>query len=154
MFVNNGSLRFAEADEIDEIGEDLDQPVVGRFRQVGESKVIDTALVAIRIRYATVSQSLGSSGAKYLCQKFPDIHKEAHQVSCVIGYDVGVVATYIFCRYVHSRLNRFARSVHQKFCKPFEDHLDLLGIGFGEVGGTERNPNVVDTSCNFLVGLL
>ena len=44
MLVNHGGLRFTESHEVDEVGEDLDQSVVGGLGQIGKCKVVDTAL--------------------------------------------------------------------------------------------------------------
>jgi hypothetical protein len=74
-----------------------------------------------------------SPGATYLSQKLPDIHKETHEVSRVIGNNIGIIAADIFSCHMHSRFDCFARSVHEELCEPFEDHLDLLGVGFGEI---------------------
>lgn len=74
-----------------------------------------------------------SAGATYLSQKLPDIHKETHKVSRLIGNNIGIIAADILSRHMHSRLDRLARSVHEELCEPFEDHLDLLGVGFGEI---------------------
>lgn len=54
---------------------------------------------------------------------------------------------------MHSWLDGLPRSVHEKLSEPFEDHLDLLGVRFRQVGRGERNTDVVDTSCNLPVGL-
>ena len=44
MFVDGGGLGFAEADEVDDVGEDFDEAVVRRFEQVLEAEVVDAAL--------------------------------------------------------------------------------------------------------------
>lgn len=54
---------------------------------------------------------------------------------------------------MHCRLNGLARGVHQQFREPFEDHLDLLGVWLGQVGGRKRYADIVDTSCDFFIGL-
>ena len=44
VLVDGGGLGFAEADEIDDVGEDFDEAIVGGFEEVGEGEVVDTAL--------------------------------------------------------------------------------------------------------------
>jgi hypothetical protein len=89
----------------------------------------------------------------YLHQQSPNAYEESHEIPRIIGDDIGVVAAGIFGSCMHSRLDRFARGIHEKLGKPFEDHLDLLGVWFGQVGCGERDTDVVDTSCDFSVGL-
>ena len=44
MLVNGRSLGFSESDEVDDVREDSDQPVVCRAQEVGEGEVVDAAL--------------------------------------------------------------------------------------------------------------
>ena len=44
MFVDGGGLCFSEPDEVDDVGEDADEAVVGRAEEVGEGEVVDAAL--------------------------------------------------------------------------------------------------------------
>lgn len=46
VHIDGGCLRLAEADEVDEVGEDFDEAVVGGAEEVGEGKVGYTALVS------------------------------------------------------------------------------------------------------------
>lgn len=44
MLVDSSGLRLSEADEIDDVGEDLDEAVVRRFDEVIEGEIRNTAL--------------------------------------------------------------------------------------------------------------
>jgi hypothetical protein len=44
MLINDLGLRLPESDEVDEVGEYLDQSIMRRFGQICESEVIDTTL--------------------------------------------------------------------------------------------------------------
>ena len=44
VFVDCCGLRFAEADEVDDVGENFDEAVVCRFEEVGEGEVINATL--------------------------------------------------------------------------------------------------------------
>ena len=45
VLVDDGGLGFSEADEVDDVREDFDETVVGRFEEVGEGEVVDAALL-------------------------------------------------------------------------------------------------------------
>lgn len=47
VLVDGGGLGLAEADEIDDVGEDFDEALVRGFEEVGEGEVVDAALVAL-----------------------------------------------------------------------------------------------------------
>lgn len=52
MFVDRRSLRFSEADEIDDVGKDLDETIVSGLEKVVERKVGDAALCrSVMARY-------------------------------------------------------------------------------------------------------
>ena len=53
----------------------------------------------------------------------------------------------------HCRFHRLARGVHEEFGEPFEDLLDLLGLGFQKVFAREWDADVADASGNFLISL-
>jgi hypothetical protein len=44
VLVDHWGLRLAETDEVDKVREDFDESIVSGFRQVGEGKVINSAL--------------------------------------------------------------------------------------------------------------
>ena len=44
VFVDSGGLRFAEADEVDDVGEDLDEAIMRGFQEVVEGEIGDAAL--------------------------------------------------------------------------------------------------------------
>ena len=44
VLVDDRRLRFAEADEVDDVGEDLDEPLPRRFVQVLEGEVVNPTL--------------------------------------------------------------------------------------------------------------
>lgn len=44
--------------------------------------------------------------------------------------------------------------VHEKLSEPFEYHLDLLGIRLDKVCSREGYADIVNASCNLLIGLL
>lgn len=44
MLVDDSGLRFSETDEVNDVGEDLDEAVVGRFDKVIEGEISNTAL--------------------------------------------------------------------------------------------------------------
>lgn len=44
MLIDDRSLRLAETDEVDDVGEYLDQSVMGGFVKVGEGEVFNAAL--------------------------------------------------------------------------------------------------------------
>ena len=44
VLVDDGGLGFPEADEVDDVGEDVDEAGVGGFEEVGEGEVVDAAL--------------------------------------------------------------------------------------------------------------
>lgn len=48
MLVNDGCLRLAEANEVDDVGEDFDQAFARWLVQVLEREVMDAALRAVR----------------------------------------------------------------------------------------------------------
>lgn len=89
----------------------------------------------------------------YFRQQPSDANEESHEVAGFIGDDVWVVSADFVCGRMHSRFDSFSSHIHEQFCKPFEDHLDLLRVRFREVGRGERNSDIVDASCNFFVGL-
>ena len=60
MLVDGGGLGFAEADEVDDIGEDFDEAVVGRAEEVGEGEVGNAALKRIYISICSSILELGS----------------------------------------------------------------------------------------------
>lgn len=45
VFVDDGGLGFAETDEVDDVGEDFDEALVGGFEEVGEGEVVDATLM-------------------------------------------------------------------------------------------------------------
>lgn len=47
VLVDGGGLGLAEADEVDDVGEDFDESLVRGFEEVGEGEVVDAALVAL-----------------------------------------------------------------------------------------------------------
>ena len=53
MLVYRGGLGFAEADKIDDVGEDLYEALVGRFEEILEAEVMDAALLPRDIVSAT-----------------------------------------------------------------------------------------------------
>lgn len=131
VLVHGGRLRFAEADEVDDVGEDLDEAIVGGAEEVGEGEVGDAALD----------------------EEFPQRGVEAHEVPRVAGDDVHVLLADFFRGRAHCGLHRLARRVHEEFGEPLEDLLDLLGLWLHEVVAGEWDADIVDTSCDFLVCL-
>ena len=65
------------------------------------------------------------------------------------------VASNVASRFAYGlrRRNDVARCIDQKFCKPFEHFLDLLGIGLLQVLDAKRDPYIRDAACDFAVGL-
>ena len=49
VLVDDGGLGFPEADEVDDVGEDVDDAGVGGFEEVGEGEVVDTALSMVSV---------------------------------------------------------------------------------------------------------
>lgn len=49
VLVDDGGLGFPEADEVDDVGEDVDEAGVGGFEEVGEGEVVDAALSMVSI---------------------------------------------------------------------------------------------------------
>ena len=89
----------------------------------------------------------------YLGEELSQADVETHQVSRVRGDDIHVLAADIFRCRAHCRFHGFSSCVHEEFGEPFEDELDLLGIGFLEVCGRERDTDVADASCDFSIWL-
>lgn len=89
----------------------------------------------------------------YLQHQPPQISKETHQVPCIRRHNVREIAADIIRRSAHRGLDSIASSVHKKFCKPFQHHLDLLRIWLDQIGSREWDANVVNTTCNFFIGL-
>lgn len=63
-------------------------------------------------------------------------------------------ATNILGRSAHSGLDGFAGRIHEQLGEPLKHFLDLLNIGFLEVGLVERDANIGDATDNLVVGLL
>lgn len=123
-----------------------------RSGQICECKIVDTALSGSKhVSHHNLWVSERVSG--YLGQQLPEHHEETHEIPGIIGNNIGIVATYIFCSCMHCRLHRLSGCIHEQLGKPLKDHLDLLGVGLGQVGQGERDSNIVDTSCNFFIRL-
>ena len=45
VLVDDGGLGLSEADKVDDVREDFDETIVGRFEEVGEGEVVDAALL-------------------------------------------------------------------------------------------------------------
>lgn len=54
---------------------------------------------------------------------------------------------------MHRGLHCLPGRVHEQFCEPFKHHLDLLGVGFSQVGEGKRYTDIIDASCDLFVGL-
>lgn len=89
----------------------------------------------------------------HLHHQSPQTDEKAHQVARVVRHNVREISTDVFSCGAHCGVNRLSSNIHEEFCEPFEHHLDLLWIGLDQVGGRKRDSDIVDTSCDFFIGL-
>ena len=91
----------------------------------------------------------------YLYKQAPQRHKEPHELPRVGREDpLHIVAAQVFGSSPHGRRNHIARRIHQEFCKPLKDFLNLLRVGLLEVLDIETNANIADTPSNLAIGLV
>lgn len=62
MFVDRGGMGFAEANEVDNVGEDFDSPPIGRAIQIRESQVVDAALSLVSLSLPILSPNCKRRG--------------------------------------------------------------------------------------------
>jgi hypothetical protein len=150
MLIDDLGLRFAEADEVDHVGEDLYESAVRGLVQVVEGEVVNAALILSALLFSRITQRWDT----YFAQQFPQNNKEAHQIACVAGKDpLSIATTHVLSGGAHRRRNDLACRVHQELRQPLEDLLDDLGIGLLEVRDAKLDANVGDASSDFMVGL-
>lgn len=82
MLVYRGGLGFSEADEVDDVREDLHKAVVGRFEEVLEAEIVDPTLFVSKSH----NQQLELYSIEYsliriytcLCQQLSQRNEEPH----------------------------------------------------------------------------
>jgi hypothetical protein len=159
MLIDGRRLLLAETNEVDDVREDLDEPVVGRFEEVRKRKVRDSALESpappsgTPVVWGRRSMARMRGTLSYLDEQSPQRHIKPQQIPRVGGDDLDVLPAHVLRRGAHGRLHRLARRVHQELCKPFEDLLDLLRVRPLQILGRELHADVADTSGDFMIWL-
>lgn len=152
MLINYRSLRLSESNKVDQVGEYFNESIMCRSCQVRKRKIIDTALDSHKsVEKLPLTTRRNEA---YLHQQSPQTNKESHEISRVGRNNIRIIAAYIVSCKAHPWFNRIPRNIHKKLRKPLHNHLNLLGIGFYQIGRVERYADVVDTSCDFLIRLL
>lgn len=130
MLIDDSGLRLSEPDKVDQVAEDLNEPLICRLVEVVEAEIGD------------------STFEEQPAQR----HVEAHQVARIGGNDVGELAADILGRRAHRRLDAVAGGIEKQLGKPLKNLLNVHRVGLLEVCHGEVDADICDAADNLAVG--